>query len=189
MLRLAFFPVVLLILAITLALLVFFLYRKIKKGVKVTYRKGAEIATEQQQKWQQKEQRKKLPIIVQKGLQDFEKIKKTAEQLTPEWKNTINPLIEDCQEVLDGLLSEEIISDSRVNSIRTFFNHTLDALKQFIEKINSDYGQMNKQEIEKARENITVLKTDIMHHQKIIHKKRKLDFDVLMDVIKARLKR
>ncbi|MEE9327808.1 MAG: hypothetical protein V3U71_10995 [Cocleimonas sp.] len=194
MLRLAFFPVIVLIVTIVLAVLAFYIFRKLRRGVKVTFKKGADIANEQQQKWQenreQKEHRKKQPEIVQKGFRDLDKIEKAAQKLPIKWSTLTCPLIEDCQIILEDLTSEHpTISESKVNSIRTFFNHTLDALYQFIEKINTDHQQMTADEIEKAQENISIIKADLSYHKKIIHKKRKLDFDVLMDVIKARLKR
>lgn len=189
MLRLAFFPIILVIIVIVLTVLAFYLIRKIRRGVKVTLKKGADIANDQQQKWQKKEQLKKLPDIIQKGFQELHKIKKSADKLPAQWKTITSPLINDCQIILDDLIVEEPISESKINSIRTFFNHTLDALNQFIEKINADHQQMTSDEVEKAQENISIIKADLAHHKKIIHKKRKLDFDVLMDVIKARLKR
>jgi phosphoribosyl-ATP pyrophosphohydrolase len=193
-LRLAFFPIVLIVIAIVLAVLAFYIIRKLRRGVKITFKKGADIANEQQQKWQQnrdqKEHRKKQPEIVQKGFRDFDEIEKAAKKLPSKWKLLTSPLIEDCQVILDDLTADQdTISESKVNSIRTFFNHTLDALYQFIEKINTDHQQMTIDEIEKAQENISIIKADLLYHKKIIHKKRKLDFDVLMDVIKARLKR
>ena len=48
---------------------------------------------------------------------------------------------------------------------------------------------MTKAEIEKAQQNITLFKSDLLHHQETLHKVRRFDFDVTMDVIKARLKR
>jgi len=47
---------------------------------------------------------------------------------------------------------------------------------------------MSSDEIEKARQNISVFKADLLNHQETLHKVRRFDFDVVMDVIKARLK-
>ena len=188
MLRLTLLPFVLLFGSILFLLVSFYIYRKIKRGLHFTYNKGAEIANEQQQKWKDKEQFKKLPEIVQKGFTNVESIEKSSRTLPKEWSDLVNPLVQKAKEILDEIASDKKIENNKLTSMRTFFIHTLDALKQFVEKLNSDHKHMSVSETEKARQNINVIKADLLHHQQILHKKRKFDFDVLMDVIKARLK-
>ncbi len=197
MLRIALFPFVLLILLLLSAIIIWFVYRKIKKGIGYTLKKGAEIASDQQQKWTEKGQQKRFPKILQKGFSDYDKIYNTTTNLSKEWELSIMPIVSTAKDILDELALEfegdgaqekYNKENKKLNSIRGFFIHSLDALLQFVEKLNSDHHKMSVDEIEKARQNITVFKADLLCHQETLHKVRRFDFDVVMDVIKARLK-
>ena len=91
-------------------------------------------------------------------------------------------------EISQHLIDDEDFERSQLTSLRSFFIHSLDALKQFSQKLLSDHDKMSDSETARAQENIKVIYKDLLHHEKILHKKRKFEFDVLMDVIKARLK-
>ncbi len=197
MLRIALFPFVLLILLLLSIIVIWFIYKKVKKGIGYTVKKGAEIANDQQQKWTEKEQRKKLPEILQKGFSDYDKIYTTTMSLPEEWRLSIIPIVNKSKDILDEVAVEfESVDEStkpneqnkKLNSIRSFFIHSLDALLQFVEKLGSDHQKMSDDEIDKARQNINVFKADLLNHQETLHKVRRFDFDVVMDVIKARLK-
>jgi len=197
MLRIALIPFVLLILSLLSAIVIWFIYRKVKKGIGYTMKKGAEIASDQQQKWTEKEQRKKFPEILQKGFSDYEEIYTMTVSLPEEWHLSILPIVHTAKDILDEVALEFESFDEKkkpseqnkkLNSIRSFFIHSLDALQQFVEKLSSDHSKMNVDEIEKARQNINVFKADLLSHQETLHKVRRFDFDVVMDVIKARLK-
>jgi hypothetical protein len=179
------------------AIVIWFIYKKVKKGIGYTVKKGAEIANDQQQKWTEKEQRKKLPDILQKGFNDYDKIYTTTISLPEEWRLSIMPIVTKSKEILDEVALEFEGFDEKakpkeqnkkLNSIRSFFIHSLDALLQFVEKLSSDHQKMSADEIDKARQNINVFKADLLSHQETLHKVRRFDFDVVMDVIKARLK-
>lgn len=191
MLRFALIPLILLILSVIFGVIVFIVYKKIKKGLKTTYTKGAELANDQQKKWADKEQRKKLPAIVQKGYEDFDSLMKIQDQLPLEWNTLLEPLIIQAKEILDEVAFDclENNSEKALNSIRSFFHHSLDALLQLSQKLNKDNAQMTVSQVEQAQQNIILFSTDLQSHQKTLLKGRKLDFDVLMDVIKARLKK
>ncbi len=202
MLRLALIPFISIILFLLTVIIVWFVYKKVKKGIGFTLKKGAEIATEQQQKWTEQEQRKRFPDILQKGLSDYNKIYNTTVSLPEEWNVSIMPIVNTAKDILDEVSLEFEGGDKyekkakekpnkenkKLNSIRSFFIHSLDALLQFVEKLKSDHHKMTADEIEKARQNINVFKADLLRHQEILHKVRRFDFDVVMDVIKARLK-
>jgi cbb3-type cytochrome oxidase subunit 3 len=197
MLRIALIPIVLLVLLVLSIILIWIIFRKVKKGVNYTVKKGAEIASDQQQKWTEKEQRKKLPVILQKGFSDYDKIDKLSSALPEEWSQPVLPLVNQSKDILDEIAIEfdgaddsknATLQNKKLNSIRPFFIHSLDALLQFIEKLVSDHQKMTAAETDKARQNITVFKADLLNHQETLHKVRRFDFDVVMDVIKARLK-
>ncbi len=197
MLRLALIPFVSIILFSLSAIVVWLVYRKVKKAIGYTLKKGAEIASDQQQKWTEKEQRKKLPEILQKGFSDYNKIYTTTASLPEEWRLTIMPVVNTAKDILNEIALEFEGEDGKtkshennkkLNSLRAFFIHSLDALLQFVEKLSSDHHKMTVGEIEKARQNINVFKADLLNHQETLHKVRRFDFDVVMDVIKARLK-
>ncbi len=197
MFRFTIIPLILIFGTLFLSIFAYVIIRKIKKGVAKTLELGKKLASEQQQKWSQKDQRKKLPELLQNGLDKFEEIVKIHISLPPEWFNSLNPIVLQAQSILDEITAEAVhelegeikTQGKKLNSIRPFFNHSLDALHQFVKKLKSDHTSMDAQEIDKARQNISVFKADLMNHQDTLKKSRKMDFDVLMDVIKARLRK
>ncbi len=199
MFRFTVFPVLIIVSTLLLGFITFFIYRKIKKIVLSTYKKSAELAAEKQQQWKDKENRKQFPELLQKGFETYDRINQISSKLPAEWSVDLKPLTIQAKQILDELAFnvESIKPDKKntedkkndvINNMRTFFIHTLDALQQFVEKISQDANYMTEDQIKKAKENIKVLSADLAHHQNILDNKRKFDFDVLMDVIKARLK-
>ena len=192
-------PIILLIAAIVSGVVIWFVYKRIKRGFSGTIQKGVDVVNDQQQKWTEKGQRKKLPSMLQKGFDDYDQMKSLVVDLPDIWKQPLQPLVKPTKEILDEVAFEYISDDSnkpnkpsqdkKLNSIRPFFHHSLDALLQLVEKLSSDHAKMNEGEIQKARDNITILKADLQSHQETLHKVRRFDFDVVMDVIKARLKK
>lgn len=196
MFRLTLIPFVLLFGAIIFGILSYLVIRYIKRILSFSLKKGTEFANQQKQKWAEKEQRKKLPDILQKGFDLYDRLETSHAKLPPEWKKSLQPIVDQAKAILDevaiegGTASlEDSTNNKKLNSIRPFFNHSLDALVQFTEKLNSDHALMNAEQIEKARQNINVFRADLLKHQETLKKARNMDFDVLMDVIKARLKK
>lgn len=193
MFRLTLIPFVLLFGTLLFGIVSFFIIRKIRRIYKATLEKGSELANKQQKNWAKREKRKKLPDILQKGFDQYDKLVVSYDSLPLEWKTALSPLVIESKLILDEVAEGAEQGDShnnkKLNSIRSFFNHTLDALLQFSEKLNSNHAQMNAQQIEKARQNITVFKADLLNHQETLLKAKHMDFDVMMDVIKARLKK
>ena len=192
MFRFTLIPLILLFGGIIFSLIGFVVYRKIKRGVKYTYDKSTEISSQYMEKWRSQEQRKKLPEIVQIGFDDYQIIEQSISQLPPVWQLKLLPLKQKSNQLLSEisqhLIDDEDFERSKLTSLRSFFNHSLDALKQFSQKLLSDHKSLSEEETQRAKENINVIYKDLLHHEKILHKKRKFEFDVLMDVIKARLK-
>ena len=191
MLRFTLIPFVFVITSIVLGFITYFIYQKIKRGIEATYKKGAEIANDQQQKWSKREQRKKLPSIVQKGFDDYDSLSHEQQLLPQEWKQALEPLLVQAKEILDEVSYEllENNDEKLLNSVRPFFHHSIDALLQFTQKLSNDYKHMSADQIDKARQNITLFQADLLSHQTILQKSRRMSFDVLMEVIKARLKK
>lgn len=199
MFRFTLLPLLIIIFTVLFGLISYYIYRKIKKAVLSAYKKSTEIAAEKQQQWKDKENRKHFPDMLQKGFESYEIIAQTTDRLPKEWSSQLKPLTSQTKQILDELAfnvasikeDKKHTNDKRnnvINNMRTFFIHTLDALKQFVVKISQDADHMSADQKTKAKENIQVLMADLAHHQKILDNKRKFDFDVLMDVIKARLK-
>jgi len=196
MFRLTLIPFFLLFGTLFFGIVSFFIIRKIRRVLKATLEKGSELANKQQKNWAKREQRKKLPDILQKGFDQYDKLVVSHDSLPLEWKTALSPLVTESKLILDEVaegVEQDDKGDSsnnkKLNSIRSFFNHTLDALLQFSEKLNSNHAQMNAEQIEKVRQNITVFKADLLNHQETLLKAKHMDFDVMMDVIKARLKK
>jgi len=199
MFRFTLFPILIIFGTLLFGLVSYFIYRKIKNIIRSAYEKSAALAAEKQQQWKDKENKKHFPQMLQKGFETYDNISQTADKLPNEWSLQLQPLTTQTKQILDELafkvasINEDKKNandkkDDVINSMRTFFIHTLDALQQFIEKIAQDANHMTAEQKSKAEENIQVLMADLAHHQKILDNKRKFDFDVLMDVIKARLK-
>ena len=192
MFTLAFIPFIFFFGLIIFTLITYLIYRKIKRGVKYTYDKSSKLSSQYMDNWRSKEQIKKLPIIVQKGFDDFKVIDASINKLPPLWQLKLLPLKQKSNQLLaeisQQLIEDESFERAKLNSLRSFFNHSLDAFKQFSLKLVSDHQTLTVAETERAKENIKVIYNDLLHHEKVLHKSRKFDFDVLMDVIKARLK-
>lgn len=176
-----------------LFLTLFFVYlTRIVKGVFSRFvAKSAQLAneaSEQQQKWKkqwrEREQRKKLPEIIQKAYIKYERLQKQVDNLPGQWKQQLLPLLNECEQILFRVSS----SPEKVDHIRAFFNQSLDALSQLVEKLETDHAFMSDTQTDKVRQNITLIKADLLHHRKKLDKLKRFDFDVVMDVIKARLK-
>ena len=198
MFNLALIPLILIISVVLVTIVGFLVYRKIRRGIAFTIEKSSEFATEQQQKWQVKEKQKKQPEILQKGLKNYTDITNNITYLSNDWQSAFKPLTSIAKNILDEVEDETTLevsesagvqSPKKLNAVRPFFNHSLKALLQLTQKIRTDYKAMDAEDTEKARQNIIVIKADLLRHQKTLYKGRKMDFDVAMDVIKARLKK
>lgn len=188
MFRIALLPFILLVTGVLLTLLAFFLIRKIKRTTKKVIKKTTELANEQQQKWteqkKREQERKKLPEIIQKAYIQLEDIEKNEKELPNHWKSQLTPVIDQANVILLAVSSKPEMADH----IRSYFLHTLDTLLQLVNKLKTDHALMDDQQIEIARQNITAFKADLNQHQQTLQKQNKFDFEVLMEVIKARLK-
>jgi ABC-type nickel/cobalt efflux system permease component RcnA len=198
MLKLAFIPLVLILSVLIILIGAYIVYRKVRRGIEFTLEKSSEFASEQQQKWEAKEKQKKQPEILQKGLKTYAELHDNINHLPKSWQSSLEPLSHIAKSILDEIEDEVILeasestgvhSPKKLNTVRPFFNHSLKALLQLTQKIRTDYKAMDAEDTEKARQNITVIKADLLRHQRTLHKGRKMDFDVAMDVIKARLKK
>jgi len=192
MFKLTLIPLFFIFGGIIFSLLGFYLYRKVKRGIKYTYNKSNELSSHYIDKWRSQEQRKKLPDIVQKGFDDYQVIEDAIKQLPPVWQLKLIPLRKKSHELLltisQHLIEDENFERSKLSSLRSFFNQSLDAFKQFSLKLLSDHDSLTKAEQQRAKDNIQLIYNDILKHENKLKDKRKLDFDILMDVIKARLK-
>lgn len=198
MLNLAFIPLILIISALVILIGGYIVYRKIRRGIEFTLEKSSEFASEQQQKWEAKEKHKKQPEILQKGLTTYADITENIKHVPQDWQKGLQPLSHIAKNILEEIEDEALLESSesagiqapkKLNAVRPFFNHSLKALLQLTQKIRTDYKAMDEEDTEKARQSITVIKADLLRHQRTLHKGRKMDFDVAMDVIKARLKK
>ncbi len=210
MLRLTLLPLFFLISALVVIVLAYFVLKKLGSGLSSSVNKGKQVAKQKQRDWQQrwqqykqkrktkKEQKEKLPEIIQKGRTQFTSIESYLEGLPEHWQKRLEPIITETKNILDEVTAEALIEydaekkshypSERLNSIRPFFNHSLDSLLQFVKKLNSNQNYMDEPASAKALQNITAFKADLKHYRDILDKSRKLDFDIIMDVINARLR-
>ena len=197
MFNLALIPLILIISVLLIVFVSYLIYKKIKRGIEFTVKKSSEFATEQQQKWESKEKQKKQPEPLQKAFKTYDEILANVKELPNEWKTVLEPLMvvtkvilnEVEEEAVEPTDNKRVHIPTKLNSIRPFFNHSLNALLQFTQKIKTNHKMMDSHDKEKAWQNINIIKADLLGHKQTLDNARKMDFDVTMDVIKARLKK
>ncbi|PID44303.1 MAG: hypothetical protein CSB47_11370 [Proteobacteria bacterium] len=183
MMRLTLILVVLLGLLILLGV-IYVAYRKIREGIGNVWSKGVEVANEQQERWKQREKIKSQPDFVQKAHQQSEQIKYDTKALPAEWQERLTPL----NAAMQGVMAITISDDKCAEKVRSFFNTSLPAYAAFVAKLKSDYRHLDEQGTNKAKESLSIFKQDFERYLEQIQQARRFDFDVLMDVIKVRLK-
>lgn len=213
MLRLTLLPLFFVISAIVIVVLAYIFIKKLSTGLITGINKSKAVLGRQHGKWrqlwrkwrqQQKQQKKnktqkeKLPEIIQKGREQFEVIEKNFDSLPREWQQHLEPIIHEAKNILDEITAEALIeyesgtnrpyANKRLNDTRPFLKHTLDSLLQFVKKLTINQDYLDQPAREKALQNIEAFKVDLNHHHDLLAKSRKLDFDIIMDVINARLR-
>ncbi len=191
--RLTLIPFVLILSLLIFGVVSFYIIKKLKQVINFLRRKTSEIIQKRQQEKTRQEQQQKLPDIVKNGQDQYKQLQQNHAKLPMEWKNLLQPLLDDSKLLLDEIVESfnlnDVLAEQKFNSIRSFFNHTLDALVQFSEKLNDNHQTMSAEQREKAQQNITAFKADLLRHQEALWKIKCIDFDVSMDVIKERLKK
>jgi len=173
------------VIGIILLLVVAYLaYRKVRRGIGSAWDKSVEVATEQQERWKRREQLKTLPDFMQKAHEQSEQIEEDTKALTSEWSSLLKPLNSEMQRILSTTANDL----KRADKVRSFYNTSLPAYAKFVAKLKTDHMQLHEDEIEKAKENLAVFKEDFQRYDEGVQQARRFDFDVLMDVIKVRLK-
>ena len=104
--------------------------------------------------------------------------------MVSDWQTLLKPLNSEMQRILNTTANDL----DRAEKIRSFYNTSLPAYTAFVAKLKTDHMHLDSAEIQKAKENIAVLKEDFQRYEDGVQQARRFDFDVLMDVIKVRLK-
>lgn len=159
-------------------------YRKVRRGIGNAWDKGTELANEQQERWKRREQMKSQPEYIQKAHKQSEQVESDSELLPEQWRSQLAPLNAEMQQILNITVADE----KRADKVRSFFNTSLPAYASFVAKLKSDHAHLDEQETAKAEANIEVFDADFARYLGQIQQARRFDFDVLMDVIKVRLK-
>ena len=147
--------------------------------------KSSDIALKQQEKWRQREKRKKLPEEIQKLIVQYEALLESNNALSEGWRQAMQPVYRSLGDIVHILTA----APKKRNKVRRLFSVSMPALEDFIETVKADQKFMNDIEINKAQQNIDVIAEDLQQHEQVLQKSRRFDFDVIMDVIKIRLKR
>ena len=169
---------------VVVLVIVYVIYRKIRRGISNAWDKSAEVVTDQQQRWKLREALKKQPEFIQKAYSQSEQIEKDTLELPSEWRTFVEPL----NIAMADILNISVADAKRAEKVRTFYNTSLPAYASFIAKLKTDHLHLDAIEKQKAIDNLTVFKTDFERYDNSIQQARRFDFDVLMDVIKVRLK-
>lgn len=169
---------------IVLLVIAYVIYRKIRSSVSGAWDKSAEAVTDQQRRWKQREALKSQPDFIQKAHKQSEQIERDVIELPPEWQVLLEPLNIDMADILDISIGDA----KRADKVRPFYNTSLPAYASYVAKLKTDHLHLDAVEKQKAVDNLTVFKADFERYDNSIQQARRFDFDVLMDVIKVRLK-
>jgi len=161
------------------------LWKKFRQTITGVVEKGSDIATQQQEKWKRRERRKKLPREIQQLIVQYEQLLELNNDLSHTWQKALQPAYRSLGDIIHILSA----SPKKMNKVRNLFNTSLPALDKFVTTLKENQQFMNQEETQKVKENIALISKDLQQHEQILHKSRRFDFDVLMDVIKIRLKR
>jgi len=173
---------------ISVIAIVYFLrigWKKFRRALGDVVDKGSELATEQQEKWKQRERRKKLPEEIQVLIVQYEQLLESSDTLSGAWQEALQPVYTSLGDIVHILSA----APKKMNKVRGLFNTSMPALEKFVNTITTNQKFMDKAEKQKVQENIAVIAKDLQQHERVLHKSRRFDFDVIMDVIKIRLKR
>jgi hypothetical protein len=177
--------IVFIITVVAIVFLLRFIWNKFTQTVTDVIEKGSGVALQQQEKWKRREKRRKLPTEVQQLIVRYETLLESNDVLSASWKKSMQPVYKTLGDIVHILTAKP----KKINKVRTLFSVSLPALEKFITTIKADQQFMNATETQKAQHNIDVLYNDLQQHEQVLQTSRRFDFDVIMDVIKIRLKR
>lgn len=169
---------------LVLVVIIYVVYRKIHRSISNAWDKSAEVVFDQQERWKQREALKKQPEFIQKAYQQSEQTEKDVVELPAEWQSLLEPLTVAMTDILNISISDA----KRADKVRSFYNTSLPAYAAFVGKLKTDHLHLDAVEKQKAMDNLAVFKADFERYDSSIQQARRFDFDVLMDVIKVRLK-
>ena len=161
------------------------LWAKFTGAVTHIVKKSTDIVLKQQEKWEQREKRKKLPEEIRKLIVQYESLLELNDALSEIWQQAMQPVYRSLGDIVHILTA----TPKKRNKVRQLFSVSMPALKDFVETIKADQKFMSAIEINKAQQNIDIICKDLQQHELVLQKSRRFDFDVIMDVIKIRLKR
>ncbi|MCK5902717.1 MAG: hypothetical protein KAG28_06155 [Cocleimonas sp.] len=161
------------------------LWRQFKSTINQAVEKGTKVISNQQQKWRQYERRKKLPKKIQTLIIRYEALLECNQELSKPWQQSLKPTYKSLGDIVH-ILS---VSPKKSKKVRQLFNTSLPTLEKFVTTLKADQQFMTDLEVNTAQENIKVFEKDIKGHEHTLQKSRRFDFDVLMKVIKIRLRK
>ncbi len=177
--------IVFIISVVAIVFLLRMLWHKFAGVVTRVVEKGSDVALKQQEKWKQREKRKKLPEEIQKLIVQYEALLESDDGLSEVWRQAMQPVYHSLGDIVHILTA----APKKRNKVRKLFSVSMPALEDFIGTVKADQKFMSDIEINKAQQNIDVIREDLQQHELVLQKSRRFDFDVIMDVIKIRLKR
>lgn len=177
--------IVFIITVVAIVFLLRFLWNKFTRTITGVIEKSSNVALQQQKKWKRREKRRKLPNEIQQLIVQYETLLESNNVLSTSWQNSMQPVYKALGDIVHILTA----NPKKINKVRTLFSVSLPALEKFITTIKADQKFMSAIETQKAQHNIDVIYNDLQQHEQVLQKSRRFDFDVIMDVIKVRLKR
>ena len=177
--------IVFIISVVAIVFLLRMLWRRFAGAVSHAVEKSSDLVSEQKKRWKQRERRKKLPEEIQTLIVKYEALLESDDDLSESWQQSMKPVYQSLGDIVHILTA----APRKANKVRKLFSVSMPALDNFISTVKADQTFMSKTEISKAQQNIDVIRDDLQQHERILQKSRRFDFDVIMDVIKIRLKR
>ncbi|CAA6801681.1 MAG: Unknown protein [uncultured Thiotrichaceae bacterium] len=184
MIRLFLYALLALISTFVLALLTYLTWKLIK-WLRAIMRQGEGVIESQKEYWRWRRSRKGKPDYYLKGDEVYSRIRVLCKKLPEPWFAETRVMIE----MSDKLFRLAQETEDHGKPFRRFFTVTLPAMESFMVALVEDRSVMKAAEEAMARKNIAVFERDLQVYFDKGGSSRRLNFHILMEVIRQRLRR
>lgn len=184
MIRLFLLALLALLSMLVLALLAFLTW-KLVKWLGRLKKQGEGVVEKQRDYWRWRRSRRGKPGFYLKGHEVYSRIKALRRQLPESWQREMLPMLDMSDELF--ALAQRV--EDHGQSFRRFFTVTLPAMESFAAALVEEGLVIKGAEEAMAKENIGVFERDLEVYLDKGSASRRLNFHILMEVIKQRLRR
>lgn len=148
-------------------------------------KQGEGAIQNQKEYWRWRRSRKGKPDFYLKGDEVYSRIKMLRKEVPESWLNEM----ESMSDLSDRLFRLAQESEDHGKSFRRFFTVTLPAMESFMAALVKDQSVMGVSEAAMVKDNIAVFERDLQIYFDKGGSSRRMNFHIMMEVIKQRLRR